>query len=372
MDPRNTRLAQQLLDFSIAVKKGERLLVESVGNDPSSLVEEIIRLATSKGANVFHWMTDHTHWRARLLHADEEQIHAQGAHLLEQMKTMDCYIGIRGPANANELADVPPERMSWFSKHVVGDVHLRERVPNTRWVVLRYPNAAMAQLAKRSLRAFEDFYYDVCTMDYSRMSIAMEPLKALMEKTDSVEIRGPDTKLSFSLKGQPAIKCDGHLNIPDGEVYSAPVKESVNGNIFFNAGSLFESKTFGPIKATFEAGRVVRVDAGADTDVINSILDRDPGARYTGEFALGVNPFVTSPMHDTLFDEKIDGSLHIALGNSYDDCDNGNKSQNHWDLVHIQTPSWGGGEIWFDGVLIRKDGRFLPPELQALNPENLK
>lgn len=372
MDPRNARLAEVLVNFSTEAKAGENLLVESVGTDALPLVEEVVRVAAAKGVNVFYNVHDQRVLRALLRNAKESQIAALTKHPLAQMKDMDCYIGVRGPSNVSELADVPQQALDWYNAHYQGPVQIRERVANSRWVVLRYPNDAMSQLAKMPRRAFEDYYYQVCTMDYARMSKAMDPLKTLMEKTDRVVVKAPGTELSLSIKNLPAIKCDGKLNIPDGEVYTAPVKDSVNGHIVFNAGSMFEGKTFGPITLTFKNGQIVGVDAGSGTKEVEAILDRDAGARFVGEFAIGVNPFITSPMLDTLFDEKIGGSMHMAMGNSYDDCDNTNKSQIHWDLVHIQTPEYGGGEIYFDGRLIRKDGLFVVEELQALNPQNLK
>lgn len=372
MDPRNSKLADLLVNFSTEVKEGENLLVEAIGTDTLPLIEEIVAIAAAKGVNVFHNIHDQRIQRAFLRNAKEPQVAALTKHALAQMQDMDCYIGVRGASNVSELADVPQQAMDWYNAHYMGPVQIRERVAKTRWVVLRYPNDAMSQLAKMSRRAFEDFYYQVCTMDYARMSKAMDPLVELMEKTDLVEVKAPGTDLSLSIKGLPAIKCDGKLNIPDGEVYTAPVKHSVNGTMVYNAGSMFEGKTFGPISLTFKEGQIVGVDAGAGTKEVEAILDRDPGARFVGEYALGVNPFITKPMLDTLFDEKIGGSMHMAMGNSYDDCDNTNKSQIHWDLVHIQTPEYGGGEIYFDGRLIRKDGLFVVEELQALNPENLK
>jgi len=373
MDPRITKLADLLVNFSCAAKPGERLLVEAIGTDTLPLVEEIVRVCAEQGVLVHHNIHDQGVLRAMLVSATkEEQISELTKHALAQMKDMDCYIGVRGPSNVSELADVPAEQMGWYNKHYFDAVHIKERVANTRWVVLRYPNFAMSQLAKMSRRAFEDFYFDVCTMDYARMSKAMDAIEGLMRETDRVEVKGPDTDLTLSLKGLPAIKCDGHLNIPDGECFSAPVKDSVNGTIKFNAGSIYEGKVFGPIKLTFKDGKCVEVDAGASTAAVEAVLDRDAGARYVGEFALGVNPHITKPMLDTLFDEKIGGSLHMAMGNSYDDCKNGNDSQIHWDLVHIQTPEYGGGEIYFDGKLIRKDGLFVHEALLGLNPDQLK
>ncbi|MEW8976720.1 MAG: aminopeptidase, partial [Exiguobacterium sp.] len=238
-------------------------------------------------------------------------------------------------------------------------------------VVLRFPTASMAQLANQSTEAFEDFYFDVCTLDYEKMGQAMEPLVDLMNRTDRVRLVGPGTDLSFSIKDIPAIKCAGNANIPDGEVFTAPVKDSVNGVISYNTPSPYQGFTFENVKLTFKDGKIIEATAN-DTDRINQVFDTDAGSRFVGEFAIGVNPFIQHPMKDILFDEKIDGSFHFTPGQAYEEAYNGNDSSVHWDLVNIQRPDYGGGEIWFDDVLIRKDGRFVLPELEVLNPENLK
>ena len=229
----------------------------------------------------------------------------------------------------------------------------------------------MAQLANKSQEAFEDFYFDVCTLDYKKMSKAMDPLVDLMNRTDKVHIKGPGTDLKFSIKGIPAIKCDGLRNIPDGEVYTAPVRESMNGTISYNTFSEEQGFTYENIKFEIKNGKIIKATAN-DTDRINALLDTDEGARYFGEFAIGVNPYVLTPMKDTLFDEKICGSFHLTPGKCYEDAYNGNHSAIHWDLVMIQRQEFGGGEIYFDDVLIRKDGLFVIDELKGLNPENLK
>jgi aminopeptidase len=246
-----------------------------------------------------------------------------------------------------------------------------ERVNNTKWVVLRWPNNSMAQLANSSLEAFEDFYFDVCNIDYSNMSKAMDSIIELMDKTDKVRIKGPGTDLTFSIKGMPTIKASGERNIPDGEVFTAPVRDSVEGELSFNAPAVYQGITYENIYFRFEKGKIVEAKANF-TDKINEVLDTDEGARYLGEFAMGLNPYITKAMKDPLFDEKIMGSIHITPGKCYEETPNGNKSSIHWDLVLIQTPEHGGGEIYFDGKLIRKDGRFVLEELQCLNPENLK
>ena len=284
---------------------------------------------------------------------------------------MDCYIGVRGSENVAELSDVPADKLNLYDKLYSTPVHHGIRVPKTRWVVLRYPNAAMAQLANQSVEAFEDFYFQVCNLDYSRMAKAMQALVAYMDRTDRVRIVGPGTDLKFSIKDIPAIPCAGNMNIPDGEVYTAPVRDSVNGVISYNTPSLQQGFTFEQVRLEFQNGKIVRAEAN-DTDRINQIFDIDEGARYVGEFAIGVNPYIIKPMKDILFDEKIAGSIHFTPGNCYDEAPNGNHSSLHWDLVLIQRPEYGGGEIYFDDVLIRKDGRFVVPELMCLNPENLK
>jgi aminopeptidase len=262
--------------------------------------------------------------------------------------------------------------MALMGREFMVPVHMEQRLNRTRWCVLRYPNAAMAVMARRHQQEFEDFYYRVCCLDYARISRAMDPLVALIERTDRVEITGPGTDLRFSIKGLPAVKCDGHRNIPDGEVYTAPVLGSVEGTITYNTGSLQRGDLYDGVRLTFEQGRIVdSTCAVGDPGKLRAIFDQDEGARRVGEFAFGVNPHITEAMLDILFDEKIGGSIHFTPGNAYATCDNGNRSSLHWDLVLIQTPAHGGGTIAFDGVVIRKDGRFVLPELAGLNPEAL-
>jgi aminopeptidase len=229
----------------------------------------------------------------------------------------------------------------------------------------------MAQAAGLSTEAFENLYFDVCTLDYARLGRAMAPLEQRLKKTDRVQLKSPGTDLTFSIKNIGAKMCKGDRNIPDGEVYSCPVKNSVNGVIQFNTPTIYSGTKFEHVRLEFKDGKVVKATAN-NTQRLNAILDTDPGARYVGEFSLGLNPYILNPMCDILFDEKIAGSLHFTPGQAYEDCDNGNRSAVHWDMVLIQRKEWGGGEVWFDGELIRRDGIFLPKELQSLNPAKLK
>jgi aminopeptidase len=368
-DPRIEKLAKNLLNFSVKLQKGENVLIDSKGNN-DELVHALVKEAYRIGANPFVWVSHPTITRELAMGANIEQQKLIARLDAELMSNMQAYVGIRGGSNISEFSDVPAEKLEIMSKYYSEEVHGKVRVPKTRWVVMRYPSPSMAQQAGMSTEAFEDYYFNVCNLDYSKMDKALDSLKALMERTDKVRIVGKGTDLEFSIKGIPAVKCAGEMNIPDGEIYTAPVNNSVNGVISYNTPSLRDGFTFENVVLKFKDGRIVEATSN-DTERINKIFDIDEGARYVGEFAIGVNPYITVPMKDTLFDEKIAGSFHFTPGSCYDDADNGNQSALHWDLVCIQTPEYGGGEIYFDGVLIRKDGRFVLPELECLNPENL-
>jgi aminopeptidase len=369
-DPRIITLAKNLINYSCNIQKGEKILIEAVGLE-TPLITELVNQTYLAGGIPFVTIKDKEVDRAILMNCTEEQMTMMAKYEAMRMSDMDAYIGLRAGNNITELADVPGEKMSIHGKNFWGPVHGGIRVPNTKWVVIRYPNYSMAQAADMSTEAFEDFYFNVCTLDYSKMSKAMDNLVALMEKTDRVKITGAGTDLNFSIKGIPAIKCAGKLNIPDGEVYTAPVKDSANGYITYNCPAVYQGYTFENIRLEFKDGKIISATAN-DTERINTVFNADDGARYVGEFAIGVNPFILKPMKDTLFDEKIAGSIHFTPGSSYDDAFNGNKSSVHWDLVFIQRPEYGGGEIYFDDVLIRKDGLFVIDELLCLNPDNLK
>lgn len=369
MDPRIQKLADLLINYSCNIQKGEKVLISYEGDCCRNLVRQLIKNTYAKGGMPYTEIRDSAITREILLGSTEEQIEFMKDCQLAQMKGMQAYIAIRAGSNTSELSDVPAEKLNMYSS--VTQPVLDYRVNETKWVVLRYPNESMAQLAGKSLEAFEDFYFDVCTLDYNKMSKAMDSLVDIMELTDKVRIKGPGTDLSFSIKGIPAVKCGGEMNIPDGEVYTAPVRESMNGTISYNTPSEEQGFTYENIVFEIKDGKIFKASANND-ERINQLLDTDEGARYFGEFALGVNPYILHPMKDTLFDEKIAGSFHLTPGAAYEDAFNGNKSSVHWDLVMIQRPEYGGGEIYFDDVLIRKDGIFVIPELECLNPENLK
>jgi aminopeptidase len=363
-DARIDALASQLVRYSTALKKGDKVLFD-LYDVPDSIGLALIRQARAKGALPFLQLNQARLTREMMKGAADDQYAVISKHLLAEMKDMDAYIAIRGSHNITETADVPAEQMQRVMKHL--RPVLDYRVKKTKWCVLRWPSASMAPQAGMSTEAFEDFYFKVCLLDYKALLPAMNALKKLMDKTDRVEITGPGTHLKFSIKDIPAIVCGGNYNIPDGEVFTAPVRDSVEGVVSYNAPTIYQGIGFDGIRLEFSQGKIVKAEAGAKTKALNKILDSDEGARYIGEFALGFHPEIREPMRDILFDEKIAGSFHFTPGQAYEDADNGNRSQVHWDMVNIQRKDYGGGEIRFDGKLIRNDGVFLPPALAKLN-----
>lgn len=363
-DPRIDQLARQLVRYSTSLKKGEKVLFD-LYDVPDSIGLALVREARAKGALPLLRIHSSRLTREMLKGAVDGQYEVIAKNLLAEMKDMDAYIAVRGSDNIAESSDVPAAAMKLAMKHM--RPVLDWRVKKTKWCVLRWPSASMAQQAGMSTEAFEDFYFKVCLVDYKSLVPAATALKRLMDKTESVHITGSGTDLKFSIKDIPAVVCAGTHNIPDGEVFTAPVKTSVEGVICYNAPTIYQGIPFDSIKLTFEKGKIVKAESPGKNKEINKILDSDPGARYIGEFALGYNAAIKYPMRDILFDEKIGGSFHFTPGQAYEEADNGNRSQVHWDMVNIQRKDYGGGEIRFDGKIIRKDGIFLPKNLAKLN-----
>ncbi|NLD62172.1 aminopeptidase [Candidatus Sumerlaeota bacterium] len=375
IDPRDKELAQILVSYATKAHEGDLVFVECIGADTLGLGQAVVEAAVAAGAAPHLQYAESALTRRIINNASDAVFERMAQFQLKQMQDATVYIGIRGTGNAFEMNGVNPERLKVYSRIVATPVHMNERVKNTRWCILRYPNPAMAQMAGKSTEDFAKFYYDVCCLDYPFMDKACVPLKEIMTRTNTVRIKGPGkTDVSFSISGIPAIPCTGNMNIPDGECFTAPVRDSINGCVQFNTPTMHEGQAFSNITLQFKDGKVVQAqdEDASKTAALNKVLDVDPGARFVGEFSLAFNPFIFDPIGDILFDEKICGSFHMALGKCYDEAPNGNKSTIHWDLVCVQRPEFGGGEIWFDDKLIRKDGIFIIDELKGLNPDNYK
>jgi aminopeptidase len=369
LDPRIQQLANVLVRHSVAVQPGDQVFVEAF-DIPAEATACIVRSLAEAGAIPVVETRHNRVLRELYRNATEEQMKLIGGFELARMREMDGYIGLRGGQNATELSDVPADRMGLYQRWWWKPVHSEQRVNHTKWVVLRWPSPSMSQSAGMSTDAFEEFYFRACCFDYGKLEKAVEPLRQRMLRTREIRLVGPDTDLTMDKGDINVIPCTGHRNIPDGECYTAPMRDRVNGTISFNAATIYQGKLFENVRLTLKDGKIIEATA-SDTASLNKILDSDEGARYIGEFSLGFHPHILHPMKDTLFDEKIAGSIHFTPGNAYEVADNGNRSEIHWDMVLIQRPEYGGGEIYFDGELVRKDGLFVVDDLVGLNPDQL-
>lgn len=362
------KLAEKLVNYSCNVQKGEKVLI-TYSDTSNSFIELLIEEITKVGAIPLVYRLDKRIKRRLLLNSSTEMFEYYRDIISPIMESCDAVILIGGSQNDFELSDVPSSTLRDYSRIYVEPVHFQIRCKK-KWCLLRYPTYSFAQSSHMSSEKFAEFFFNVCTLDYESLDKKMNPLKDLMEHTDRVRIETPTTNLSFSIKNMPAIKCSGQCNIPDGELYTAPVKDSINGTIVFNVPAVNNGLEFNNIRLTFENGRIVDHDCNLPVE-FQEILDTDEGSRYMGEFAFGLNPYCVSSVKDILFDEKMSSSIHMAIGSSYDDCFNGNKSAVHLDLIQSHLPANGGGKIYFDDQLIYEDGKFLLPNLVALNSENL-
>lgn len=365
MDERLEKLSSTIVNYSVSVKEGDRVLIQYESNMCNRLIKYLIKDIYKNKGIPFVKLLDNELSSLILEKADSKTIDEMIKMKTYEVDNFDCFIRICYTENEYEDKDVSSEirkELGSKSQHV-DDIRINER----RWVLLNYPSMIDAYKAHMKYDEFVNYSLDVMNVDYKAMSKKIEPLKKLMENTDKVRIVGLDTDITFSIKGMPAIPCCGTANIPDGELYTAPIKNTVNGVITYNTPSPYHGNIFNNIRLEFKDGQIVNCSSSENTDLLKEIFDTDEGARYIGEFSLGFNPKITSPMGDILYDEKIMGSLHFTPGRCYEDCDNGNISSIHWDLVLIQTPEYGGGEIYFDDVLIRKDGKFVLDNLKQLN-----
>ena len=370
-DPRWDALAEILIGHSTRLAAGETLLVECFDLEDSTLPRLLVRKAARRGANVLVETKDSRIVRELVRNATEAQMRAWGEVERFRMERVQAYIGLRGARNICEMSDVAADKLNLYNAHYQKPVHFDCRIKRTKWCVLRLPNAGMAQQAGMSTEAFEDFYFDVCNLDYPKLARALAPLAARMEAAREVHIQGVDTDLRFSIAGIPVVRCAGEMNIPDGEVFTAPVRDSVEGHVRFNTPTIYQGSSFDNVRLAFRQGKIVEATcSGGDPAKLAKILfESDEGAAYIGEWSIGCNPRILHPMRDILFDEKIAGSFHLTPGNAYDEADNGNRSKVHWDLVQIQRADHGGGTISFDGEPIRIDGLFVPDDLKTLDPE---
>lgn len=363
-DPRIDKLADILINYSTEVKRDDVVMLDFSGVRPLPLVQAVYEKCLKNGAAYVECnFSQEDLTRTFYDIAQGRQLTYFPKHRLEAMKKATVYIGINGMENTQNFANTSTDKM--VAREKVLRPIVNRRVDHTRWVITRYPTIGLAQDAKMSLGEFEDFYFRACNIDWRDFAKKITPLWKMVGRAGNVRIKASDTDLHFSIKGIAAIKSEGLRNMPDGEVFTAPVKDSVEGHITYNTPSLYQGKEFNGVRLEFKKGKIMKASAktGSISD-LNKILDSDSGARSIGEFAFGLNKNISRPMKNILFDEKIAGSIHFTPGQAYKDADNGNRSSVHWDLVKILK---GDGEIWLDGRLIQKDGKFVVRELKGLN-----
>ncbi|MBI5872884.1 MAG: aminopeptidase [Candidatus Omnitrophica bacterium] len=363
-DTRVKRLADILVDYSTQVKKGDVVIIDFSGTRPLPLVKEIYRKCLERGAKYVEYnFSEEGLVKTFYDVAGERQLLYFPKHRLDAMKKATVYIGINGTENVQNYANVELPKM--VKREKVLRPIVNRRVDFTRWVITRYPTNGLAQDAKMSLEEFEDFYFGACNINWPDFSKKITYLWKLVGKAKDVRIKSSDTDLRFSIEGIAAVKSEGLRNMPDGEVFTAPVKNSVQGHIAYNTPSLYHGKEFNGVRLEFKDGKIIKaMCTGGSNSELNKIFDSDKGARYVGEFAFGLNKNIKQPIKNILFDEKIIGSMHFTPGQAYKVADNGNRSSIHWDLVKILR---GDGEVYLDGKLIQKDGKFVVKELKALN-----
>lgn len=365
MDP-ISKFAQNIIKHSCRVVAGENVMVQAEGISAKPLVLALVDEIYALGAFPFVDLIDTDIQNRILKQCQASQMEIHGLNALAKIRQMDALIVISALENPYQYQDVPLANMSLYNQHFMERCFYGYAVTETKWLYVKYPTNAMAQLMGMNLAAFEQYYFDVCNLDYRSLSTAMDPLVSRMQQADQVRITGPGTNLTFSIKDIPTLKSDGLTGLPDGEVFTAPQRKSVNGVIQFNCPLHFRGTLFENIRFEVRDGLIEKATCN-HTERLNQILDTDAGSRYFGEFAFGLNPKIVRPMKDILFDEKMAGSIHMAVGNSYVMADNGNHSLIHMDIVCQQTPEFGGGEVYLDDVLVRKDGLFVEPGLQGLN-----
>jgi len=370
MDTRYQQLAQLLVGYSTKVGRGDLVLLQTDITTPHAMNVALCDAVREKGGVLLDpIITDPRLTAVTRKGCTERSLRVDAASMLMRYLAADVNLVIGGKGNPFEPSALPAADATLVNS-IYTRFTLGERVDSSRWVLTRWPTPGFAQLAGLSTDAAEEMFFAACLADYEKMARHVSPLHSLMLHTDKVEIIGPGTNLAFSIKGIDVVPCTGGCNVPDGECFTAPVRDSVNGTIQYNTLTITKSgDRFEGVGFEVHDGKIVRSWCkNGDPSRIERMLDTDEGARYFGEFSLGLNWGITRIIGDTLFDEKVGGTFHLTPGKSYDDAPNGNTSGIHWDIVCDQREAAGGGEIWFDGTLIRRDGLFVIGELEALNP----
>lgn len=364
------QLAKNIVNHAIDVKENDKVLISAEEMSCVPLIKEILKeIYFNKGIPVVKF-TNFEISALLLENMTEENAYFLSQINMADVKKFDCFINIRCSQNDYEEKNVSSNNLKMLGKYLEksNDIKINKK----RWVLLNYPSILDSYKAKMKYSDFYNYAIDIMSYDYKLMNNDIYPLKELMENTDKVRITGLNTDLTFSIKGMPIIPCTGEKNIPDGEIYTSPIKDSVEGYITYNTPSPYQGNVYNNVRLEFKNGKIINCSCSNEKDnsKLQEIFNTDEGARYIGEFSIGINPLIMHPMGDILFDEKIIGSIHFTPGRAYKDSYNGNDSSIHWDMVLIQRNEYGGGNIYFDDKLVRENGIFVLPELKKLNKKD--
>jgi len=354
LDERWERLAEILVRYSTRVQPGERVLINMMETETEPLVEAVYREAVRAGGLPEVYYSSDFLKRALMTDGTDEQVDWVPELESQGMTWADCYIGLRGARNPHEFGDIATGRLA-AHRAAMGTVS-RLRNEHTRWVLVKVPNEHFAQQAGMSLEETMRFFFDASLRDWEEERRRYRELAAVFESAEQVHIVGTDTNLTFSTSGRRYLAGDGEFNMPDGEIFTAPVDDSANGEVWFEVPAVYANRKIPGIRLRFEAGRVVEASADENAEFLEQILAMDEGARRLGEFGVGLNWGIERWTYEVLFDEKIGGTIHLALGRSYTDTGGVNESAIHWDLV---CDLRDGGRLTADGKLIVADGRLV-------------
>ena len=352
VDPRVAKAADILVNHSARVKKGDyvQIISEPAAQD---LVLEVYRLVLKNGAYPVTKLSLPGQSYIYYKNASDEQLRNFPQIAFHEIKNTDAVIYIGAPSNTKELTAIDPKKISL--RQAITKRFSDYRVEKTRWVLFEYPTDSLAQDAEMSLEDFKDFAYGAVNIDWKKESKKQDKIKAIVDKGKEVHILGKETDLRFSIAGKKAVKCDGKHNMPDGEVFTEPVKHSVNGHIFYEFPAVHGGREVCGVRLVFKNGKVVKATAEKNQDFLIKMLDTDAGSRYLGEFGIGVNYRIDRFIKNILFDEKIGGTIHLALGRAYSETGGENDSAIHWDMIKDLRK---GGEVYIDGKLLEKNGKF--------------
>ncbi|MFH1762440.1 MAG: aminopeptidase [bacterium] len=346
------KLAEILVNYSIGVKRGEHVKITLIDNG-LPLLQEVYKLCIQRGAHVCTEIINTEIEKIFYKYSDSKQLTYFPDYFLMMSDWIDCGITINGPSNTAYLSDINPDKISIRGK--AGKLNSK-KTREKRSVSCNFPCEALANDAGMSLKAYENFYYGATIINYNVISKNQDKIKKILDHGKNVRIIGNNTDISFSIKGHKALKGDGHVDIPDGEVYITPDKNSAQGHITFEFPAIFKGNEVSGIYLEFHKGIVKKALAKSNKRFLDSRLNVDEGSKRLGEFGIGTNYMIKKFTKDILCDEKIGGTIHLALGNAYTGGNTANKSAVHWDLIKDMRK---GGAIEIDGKLFQKNGRFL-------------